>query len=58
MYMNPSSGYTLSTKENGSPSAQLLDILIKAESRETSREMMTFRLVDGKDVFHEMLGCL
>ncbi|XP_066915773.1 uncharacterized protein [Clytia hemisphaerica] len=47
IFMNPPSNYTLNTKENGLPSAQLLHILVKAESRETSREMMTFRLVDG-----------
>ena len=48
MFINPPEEYEIYTKENGGAMKVLLEILIKAESTETDREMMNFRLAGGK----------
>ena len=52
MFINPPGEYEIYTKENGESLEVLLDILIKAESTETDREMMNFRLIGGKKRKH------
>jgi len=47
IFINNPADYIVSTPENGELSMVLLEILVKAESTETSREMMTFKITGG-----------
>ena len=48
MFINPTGEYEIFAKENGKAEEILLEILIKAESIETDKEMMDFRFAGGK----------
>lgn len=58
MFINPPEEYEIYTKENGEPQEILLEILIKAESTETDREMMNFRIAGGKILFVLFYACV